>query len=87
MPAEEVGSLLRAYVAEIPDAVIREIDVRPELLGYAGPQAVGPSGVLSRMIFEAVTRASYTACLTWFQSLDWDRASRLLRGPTRRRRP
>ena len=36
--AGEVDSQLRAYVAEIPDATICSIGVRPELLGYAGPQ-------------------------------------------------
>ena len=56
-PAEDVDSLLRAYVAKIPDAVIRAIDVRPESLGRGGPDVIEPLGVLSSMISAAVTRS------------------------------
>ena len=65
--------MLRAYVAEAPDTVIRAIDVRPGLLGYAGPEVSRPLGVLSGAIFAAVTRASFTVCVTWFQYLVWTR--------------
>ena len=50
LSAEELDSLLRAYVAEIPDGVIRAINVRPEPLGNAGPEIAEPLGVLSGMI-------------------------------------
>ena len=77
--AEEADSLLRAYVAGIPGAVPRAVDVRPELFGYAGPAVIEPLCGLSGMIFAALTLASYSARVKWFQSLDWTRASRLLR--------
>ena len=80
MSADGVDSLLRAHVVEIPDSVFRAIDVRPELLDSASPEAFEPPGVSSGMIFAVVTRASYSARLNWFQRPDWNRASRLLRG-------
>ena len=51
-----------------------------EFLGHAGPQVIEPLGVLSGMIFAAMTRASYTARVTCFQSIGWNRLSLLLRG-------
>ena len=78
--AEEMDSLLRAYVVEIPDAAVRAINVRPALLGHAGSQVIEPLGVLSGMIFVAVTHASYSACVNLTQSIDWSRMSRLYRG-------
>ena len=81
--AEDVGRLLRTYVAEVPDSVIRGTDMRPELLDITGSAAVEPLGVSSGMIFAAVTRTSYSVRLNWFQFPDSNRASR----PSRGRRP
>ena len=78
--AGEMGSLARAYVVEIPDAVIRAMDLRPAMLGHPGPGVVGPLGILSGMVFFAVTRASYTVRVKWFESIDWSRMSRVSRG-------
>ena len=78
--AEGLDGLLRAYVAEIPDSLIRAIYVRAELLGRAGLQAIELLGVLSGVIFAAVTRASNTVRATWFRPISWNRMSRLLRG-------
>ena len=77
--AEEMGSLRRAFAAEIPDAAVRAINVRPALLGRAGPQAIEPLGVLSGMILVAVTRASYSAFVKWPQFIRWSRMSRSYR--------
>ena len=78
--ADEVDSMLRALKAEIPGAVFRAISVHPELLGRAGPRVIELLGFLSGMIFAAVTRASYSVRVKWFQSIDSSRMSRLLRG-------
>ena len=56
--AEEMDSMLRSYVVGIPDAVIRAINLRPELLGPPGPGVVEPLGVLPGIVF-----ASCRACL------------------------
>ena len=40
-----------------------------------------PLGVIAGMVNAMVTRASFSARLSWFQSLDWLRVSRMLRGP------
>ena len=78
--AEEIDSLLRAFAVEIPDALLRAIGMRPELLGRAGPGVVEPLGVLPGMIFAAATRALYAARVMWFQAIDCIRMSRLLQG-------
>ena len=78
--AEELGSLLRAYAVEIPRAVIRAINVRPELVGRTGPGVEEMLGVLPGMNLASVTRASYSARVQWFQSIDWSRVPRWLRG-------
>ena len=75
---EEMDRLLRASAAEIPDAAIRAISVRPEFLGHVGPRATVLLGVLCGMILAAVARASYSARVKWIQSIDWSRMSRLL---------
>ena len=67
-------------MAEIPDAVIRALTVRPELLGHAGPGVIAPLGVLSGMILAAATRASCTARVRWPQCIGWSRMSRLFLG-------
>ena len=67
-------------MAEIPDAVIRALTVRPEFLGCAGPRVIAPLGVPSGMILAAATRASCTARVRWPQCVDWSRMSRLIRG-------
>ena len=89
--AEGRGSLLRAYVAEFLRAVIRAIDIRPELPGRAGPGVLGPLDVLPGMMPAAATRASYAARVKWRQSMSplprglsvpfgWSHLSRLRRG-------
>ena len=65
---------------EIPVSAILAICARPELLDLSGPSALGPLGVASGMVSAAITRASYTARLRWFESLEWNCVSRLLRG-------
>ena len=75
--AEEMDSLLRATVAEIPDTAIRAMNARPGLFGHAGPRVIEPLGVLSGVPPAAGTRAPYTARATWFQPIDWNRMSRL----------
>ena len=69
-----MDSLLRAYVAGIPDAVVCATNVHPVLLGHPGPQVIEPLGVLSGMIFAAGTCASYSGCVKWPQFIDWSRA-------------
>ena len=78
--AEEMGSLMRAYVVEVPGALIRAIGLRPALLGRAGPGVVGPLGVLSGMSFASVARASYSSRVMRFRDIHWNRLSRVLRG-------
>ena len=78
--AGELGSLLRAYVGEIPDAVIRAIALRPGLLGHDRPGVVGPLGVLSGIVCASVARASYTARVKSLESIVWSRMFRLFRG-------
>ena len=67
-------------MAEIPDAVIRTIAVRPELLGHTGPGIAEPLGFLSGMVPPSVARASHTARAMWFESISWSCMSRLLLG-------
>ena len=78
--AEEMDSLLRSYAYEIPDAVIRAINSRPDLLRHAGPRIGEPLDVLSGIVVAAATRASYSERVKWFESVDRSRMSRLLRG-------
>ena len=59
--ARGVERLIRAYVGETPDPVVRAMSVRPELLNLSGPPVLEPPVVLPGMIFAAVARASYSA--------------------------
>ena len=70
--------LLRAYVDWFPPPGIRAIGSWGESAGpERGPH---PLGVAAGMVFAMLTRASFSARVTWFQSLVWARASRMLRG-------
>ena len=51
---------------------------RTDLVGEAGQ--LEPRGVIAGILVAMVTRASYSARLRWFQSLDWWKVSCMLRG-------
>ena len=76
--SDELGELLRAYVNGIPASAVCAIGARRDLAGVRG--GLQPLGVIAGMAFARVTRASASARLSWFQSLDWLRASRMLCG-------
>ena len=75
---EELGSLLRAYVGDVPESAALILGQRGELFGPSGRSE--PIGVIAGMAFAMVTRASYGARLKRFQALGWRKASRMLRG-------
>ena len=72
----ELGELLHAYVDTIPESVIRVSSAREDLVGTWG--GLPPLGVVAGMVFAMLTRASYSARLSWFQPLGWQRVSRML---------
>ena len=74
----ELGGLLRAYINTLSLSVIRAIGAREALGGPEG--GMQPLGVVAGMAFAIPTRASFSACVTWFQSSDWARVSRMLCG-------
>ena len=71
--AEKAGHLPRASVAGVPVSVIRAICARPELLKLPGQSVLEPSGVLSGMVFAAITPAAYAALSSCFQSISRSR--------------
>ena len=56
---------MRAYVEDIPSPTALALRDREDLAGEDGQ--LQPLGVVSGMVFAMVTRASYSARLTWFQ--------------------
>ena len=74
----ELESVLRAYVEDISPPVVLTIAQRYELVGEAGQWET--RGVIAGMVFAVVTRAPYGARSKLFQSLDWWKASCMLRG-------
>ena len=62
-----LGELLRAYENDVPVSVVRAIGAPQDLVG--GRVALRPLGVIEGMVSAMVTRASYSARLSWFQSL------------------
>ena len=75
----DLEQVLRAYVEDIPIPTALAACDRDDLVGEDGQ--LQPLGVVSGMVFAMVTRASYSARLTWFQSLDWSKVSRAARFP------
>ena len=73
----ELESVLRAYVEDISPPVVLTIAQRYGLVGEAGQRE--PRGVIAGAVFAIVTRASYGARSKLFQSLDWWKASCMLR--------
>ena len=76
--ATELGGLLRSYVGDIPQSVVRVIATRAGLVGQSGTLEL--LGVIAGMVFATVTRASFMARFKWFQSLDLGSASGMLQG-------
>ena len=77
-PPVELERALRAYVEDIAPPVVLTITGRDELVGESGQ--LKPYGVIAGTVFARVARASYSARLSWFQSLDWWKGSCVLRG-------
>ena len=78
LTGDESSELLRWYVGDISPSVERVIAARPELTGPPG--ALEPLGVIAGMVSAMVTRAPDSARLNLPESLDWWKASCLLRG-------
>ena len=76
----ELGSVLRAYVEDPAADVVKTISAQDNLVGENEGQ-LEPRGVIGGMVFAMATRASYISRLKWFESLDWDKMSCMLRGP------
>ena len=76
---DELQSVLQSYVHDLPQEVVLAIASKKDLVGSSEGQLV-PYGVIGGMVFAMVTRASYYSRLTWFQSLDWNKLSSMLRG-------
>ena len=75
---DELRELPRAYVNGIQVSAVRWTRARQDLVSErSGPQLLG---VIAGGVFAVVTRASYSARLSWFQCLDWSRLSRMLCG-------
>ena len=74
----DLGALLRAFVADIPESVASISGQRDDLVGPSG--RLESFGVFAGTAFAMVTRASCGARLKWFQFLDWWEVPRMLRG-------
>ena len=76
---DELQHVLQSYVEDLPQEVVTVIASKDELAGVSLGHLV-PYGVIGGMVFAMVTRASYYSRLRWFQSLDWNKLSSMLRG-------
>ena len=76
---DELQHVLQAYVQDLSPEVVTVIASKDELVGDSKGHLV-PYGVIGGMVFAMVTRASYYSRLRWFQSLDWNKLSSMMRG-------
>ena len=65
----ELESVLRAYVGDLSEEVVKTITAKDNLVGEDKGQ-LEPHGVIGGMVFAMVTWASYYSRLRWFESLD-----------------
>ena len=75
----ELGRVLRAYAEDLAEDVVKTIAAQDNLVGENKGQ-LEPHGVLGGMVFAMVARASYYSRLKWFESLEWEKMSCMLRG-------
>ena len=75
----ELQSVLQSYVEDLPASVVKVIASKEDLVDDS-KGCLAPYGAIGGMVFAMVTRASYYSRLTWFQSLDWNKMSSMLRG-------
>ena len=61
----ELGEVSRAFVNDIPVLAARAIGARQELVEQRGAQQL--LGAIAGMVSAMAERASYSACLNWFQ--------------------
>ena len=76
---EELQRVLQSYVEDLPPEVVKVIAPKKDLVDDSKGQ-LAPYGVIGGMVFAMATRASYYSRLRWFQSLDWNKLSSMLRG-------
>ena len=77
--SEELQRILWSYVQNLPPEVVKVIASKKDLVDDEKGQLV-PYGVIGGMVFAMVTRASYYARKTWYEALDWNKLSSMLRG-------